>query len=85
MCFNTSEQTEDAINLLTEINMIAKIRANLTKSEYVTFNDKAKLPIRVNDQLIYSVDKNKNICVLGSFLESQKLLKNFTEQAIKTL
>jgi hypothetical protein len=67
MCFNTSEQTEHAINLLIEINIIAPIRANPMKLEYVTFIVKARLIIKVNDQLIYSVDKNKNICLLGSF------------------
>jgi hypothetical protein len=85
MFFNTSEQTRHAMNLLTEFNTIAKIRANPTKSEYVTFNDKAKLPTRVNDQLIYPDDKNKNIRLLRSFFGSRKLLKNSTEHAIRTL
>jgi hypothetical protein len=39
----------------------------------------------VNDQLVYSVIKNKNICLLGGFFGSQELLKNSTEHAIKTL
>jgi hypothetical protein len=85
MFFNTSKQAQLAINLLTEFNAIAKIRANPTKSEYISFNDKAKLPIKVNNQLVYPVDKIKNIHLLGGFFESRKLQKNSTKHAIKTL
>jgi hypothetical protein len=80
-----SKQMELAMNLHTEFNTIAKICANPTKSEYVTFNDKAELPIKVSDQLLYPVDKIENIRLLGSFFGSQKLLKNSTKHAIKTL
>jgi hypothetical protein len=74
MFFNTSKQTELGIYLLTEFTAIAKIRANLMKSEDSPFKVKAKLPIKVNNPLVYPVYKNKNIRLLGGFFRSQKLL-----------
>jgi hypothetical protein len=58
--FNTSEHSQLAINLYTESNATAKICANLTKSKYMTYNDKAKLPSNVNDQLAHPVNKKKH-------------------------
>jgi hypothetical protein len=65
--FYTSKQTKLAIDLLSEFNPIAEIRANHTKSGYITFKEKAKLPTKLNDQLIYPVHKNKNIRLRGGF------------------
>jgi Reverse transcriptase (RNA-dependent DNA polymerase) len=67
MFFNTKQQAEKAIVLVQELNTIANIRTNPTKSEYIVFNCKDKTPLIINMKDIFPAKSTNNIRLVGSF------------------